>query len=97
MHWILHQPIEKLFSIFEITIFSANWKEKSVEYAIQYIVAAVILHYFLITENNEGNYLFQNEDKFNSNLYAVNELNFPINDVIDKNANHFNTYFLVLI
>ena len=51
---------------------------------IRHITACVILHNFLIAENDDGNNLFAEEDGYTSDIDADNELNCPVNDATDE-------------
>ena len=44
-----------------------------------------MLHDFLITENDEGNSVFAEEDGCVSDIDVDNELNFLVNDEIEEN------------
>ena len=65
------------------------------EKIIKQISVCVILHNFLIPENDESNTYFCEEDDCTSKIDAYNELNFPVNDATDENErrNKMTNYF----
>ena len=58
---------------------------------------AVILHNFLIAENDKRNAFFEEDDDCMSNIDANNELNCPVNDAIDEQEqrNELTEYFFI--
>ena len=69
--------------------------KESIEKIIKYILCAVILHNFLIAENDEGNVFFEEDDDCVSGIDTDNKLNCPVNDATDEQErrNQLTEYF----
>ena len=65
------------------------------ERIIRYIICCVILHNFLIAENDEGNTYFFEENDCASEIGANNELNCSVNDTTneDERRQQLTSYF----
>jgi len=80
--------LKNQFQFLKSIYFILNKNKESMEKIIKYITAAVILHNFLISENNESNYFFDEEDNCLSDIDANNGLNCPVNDESDEQECH---------
>ena len=87
--------LKNRFQMIKSLRFALTEDEKSMVQIIKCIACCVILHNFLIAENDEGNTYFYEEDDCASDIDADNELNCPSNDASnkDKRRNQLMAYF----
>ena len=72
------------FQILKSLHFTLIEEKESIEKIIKNISLCVVLHNFLIAENDECNSFFYEKDKCASDINSDNELNYIVNDSIDE-------------
>ena len=87
--------LKNRFQMLKSVRFVLNEGQKSMEKTIKHITCCVILHNFLIAENDEGNNYFNEDDDCVSEIDADNELNCPANDATneDERRQQLTSYF----
>ena len=76
--------LKNRFQFLKSLRFVLDEEKESMTKIIRHVAVCIMLHNFLIAENDDGNNLFAEEDGHDSDVDAENESNCPVNDATDE-------------